>query len=64
MARFTVAMQCDNAAFGEEPGAEVARILTELARKVSAGFYHQDTGVLHDENGNTVGVWDWSGEAI
>ena len=61
MAEFHLQMACDNAAFGDEPGAEVARILTELARKVAGGFFEQDTGILRDENGNAVGTWDWEG---
>jgi hypothetical protein len=54
VAQFHLQMTCDNAAFGDEPGAEVARILIEL-------FFEQDTGILHDENGNAVGTWDWEG---
>lgn len=61
MAQFHLQMTCDNAAFGDEPGAEVARILAELAGKVSGGFFDRDTGILHDENGNAVGTWDWEG---
>lgn len=61
MSQFHLEMTCDNAAFGDEPGAEVARILTELAAKVARGFFERDTGILHDENGNAVGTWDWEG---
>jgi hypothetical protein len=62
MAKFTVQMTCDNAAF-EEPGPEVARILLELSRKVAGGFFDRDCGLLIDENGNEVGAWEWTGDA-
>jgi hypothetical protein len=52
--RFTLTIDCDNAAFEDHPGSEVARILKEVARKLPA----DDLGSgfkLRDVNGNTVG---------
>jgi len=49
-AKITVKM--DNAAFTDDPGAELARILRDLAKHIENG----DTGRrLMDGNGNRVG---------
>jgi hypothetical protein len=42
------------AAFGEQPGVEVGRILQGLAEKMAAGA---QSGSIHDENGKTVGTF-------
>lgn len=47
---------CDNAAFGDWPGIEVARILRELADKVD-GDAEGTRGFLRDLNGSTVSSW-------
>ena len=55
---FTLTINADSGAFFDEsPNAEVARILRELATKLSAGY--SDYGVIFDINGNRVGRWDW-----
>jgi hypothetical protein len=55
--RFFVAIDCDNAAFEDQPGAEVARILLEIARKTPLfSFAHpESTYPLRDVNGNICG---------
>ena len=67
MARFTIDIQCDNAAF-DPPRPELARILrhvvTELedARLVESGAADAEHGgySLRDINGNRVGAVAWS----
>lgn len=49
---FTLTIETGNAAFEESRSAELARILTEVAYKVSSG---QTDGTVLDINGNTVG---------
>lgn len=52
--KFTLTMDCDNAAFTEDgPAFEIARILHAVAERCEAG--HTDAGVLRDINGNDVG---------
>lgn len=49
----TITVQMDNAAFTDDPGAELARILRELAEKTDReGPFVRH---LRDANGNTVG---------
>lgn len=58
MAMVTICIETDNAAFGSEPGPELARILRELAAKFRDGG-----GVpakIMDVNGNTVGRVEFS----
>ena len=45
----------DNAAFGSDPGYEVARILRELANQIALGSEYR---VLMDINGNRVGLYE------
>lgn len=47
-------LACDNAAFEEQPAAELARILRHIARAVERGDFQ---GQAVDANGNTVGSW-------
>jgi hypothetical protein len=54
-------IRCNNAAFEDDAGAEIARILRKLAtdvegliRYTAKGTY---TGALRDINGHTVGHW-------
>lgn len=59
--KFVLAIQCDNAAFGDEDdedrdtvlAAEVASILKNTARRIEDGSEYMR---LHDSNGNAVGV--------
>lgn len=51
-----------NAAFDEEEGnagAELARILRELAARVEGGVPTGDDASILDVNGNTVGSWSY-----
>jgi len=54
MARFTVQMTCDNAAFADDMTGEIARILRTIADRLDladADFYQ----TIRDINGNDVG---------
>lgn len=51
---FTLKIDCDNAAFADEPGAEVAELLRTAATRVEAG--RTDAPII-DTNGATVGAW-------
>ncbi len=55
MPRFTLTIDCDNAAFEEQPAQELARILRDVAARIERGT---DCGTVHDINGNTVGRFD------
>lgn len=52
---FTLNIDCDNAAFGEEPEDEVVRLLHVAAMKIEGGYRE---GKLVDLNGNTVGDFE------
>lgn len=55
---FTLKIETMNAAFAEDPGAELARILRGIAdRARDLGPPLGDRGAIHDANGNTVGTW-------
>lgn len=65
---FKVEIKTDNAAFHADDrdddghdsaacGAELARILRELARGIEDGIAEDDGGNVRDVNGNTVGKW-------
>ena len=54
--RFRLEMECENAAF-EDRGAEIARILRRLAKRIEdVGDAAAESAIL-DINGNTVGRW-------
>jgi hypothetical protein len=53
----TITIKMDNAAFSEDNGAEVARILAKFAREVESHTLEPDDSYkLRDINGNTVGT--------
>jgi len=58
---FTLNIGTDNEAFAENPAAEVARILSDVAHYLTAGHggegIRSDDGGMRDINGNTVGKW-------
>lgn len=60
---FTLEFETENAAFADNPGYEIARILRKIARRIE--FSPQDLAgdvvVIADLNGNTVGQWQWDG---
>lgn len=60
---FTLTIETDNAAFTGNPGAEVARILSDIAHYLTAGGVNisNDDGKVRDRNGNTVGNWELTG---
>ena len=51
---FKLAIESGNEAFTEDPEAEVARILREVADKLQ----HENGGNIRDINGNTVGLYE------
>jgi hypothetical protein len=56
MAKFTLAINTDNAAFADgETLEEVARILFDLASDICED--NATSGTLYDSNGNAVGTW-------
>lgn len=56
MAKFSVEIDSDNSAFGEDgdPGYEIAHLLRETADKVENGY---TSGLLIDSNGLRAGHW-------
>jgi hypothetical protein len=56
---FNLKFDTDNAAFEDEPRAEISRILRAVARRVDSGA---DFGRVADENGNSVGSFTYEGE--
>lgn len=52
----------DNAAFGDDPRFEVARILRQAARRIEQGDYPEGGFRLNDENGNKCGEVAIEGE--
>ncbi len=50
--KFSLEIECDNAAFEDEPATEIGRILREAAKRVEDGNIDFP---LRDINGNTVG---------
>lgn len=67
---FHLTIETDNAAFGDTPdetGAEVARILADVARRLKLGTPDPETFArIRDANGNHVGGWRFteSAEAV
>lgn len=57
MARLTITIDMDNAAFSDFPGegSEVARILSKYAAEQDQAYEANDA-VLRDVNGNAVGT--------
>jgi len=55
---------CDNAAFENEPGREIARILCRLAYDFGRwdGAVYPEVPQLRDINGNAVGKVTWRTE--
>lgn len=58
--KFTLKIDCDNAAFEDNPAREVANILRELGSKLDEGLDTPDDQPLLDSNGNKVGACAFS----
>lgn len=62
MTKITIEINCDNAAFEDNPPEEVARILSRLVCALedadSDALPEFDGDVLYDSNGNRVGTVD------
>ena len=61
--KVTIEINCDNAAFGDNPEYEAGRILEEFGGKIRKGYLAfaayangLDVVTLRDINGNTVGA--------
>jgi len=55
MRKLIIQIEMENAAFEDDAGAEVARILREIADKAEAGVIVATVGTARDINGNIVG---------
>jgi len=57
--RFTVSIDCDNAAFVDDPNAEVARILRAIAQRIEVAriWTLEVSGRALDANGNAVATF-------
>lgn len=59
--RFTLTIECNNAAFDDDPAAEVlAALETVEGRLRSIGAIVDHKALLYDSNGNRVGSWGFS----
>jgi hypothetical protein len=60
---FRIEIECENQAFDESPGTEVARILHHIATQVlDDDFRDAPSGEkIRDNNGNLVGYWHITG---
>lgn len=56
---FKLEINCDNAAFGDTPGIEVAALLRDIADAVEE---NPETRSIFDTNGNTVGQYAFKGK--
>ena len=54
----TIEVEMNNAAFGDAPTLELARILRKLADDIEQSRELRDLPLLRDINGNTVGWID------
>lgn len=54
--RVTIKIDCDNAAFGDDPRPELARILRALADTADSHGAAELNGSVRDVNGNRVGA--------
>lgn len=59
MTTFTLTINCDNTAFEDNQGSEIARILCRLAEHVDgrSADVGRGSGAVFDANGNRVGEW-------
>ena len=61
MSKVTITIDCDNAAFSDGAGPEIARILHKLADLIE---YEQEPSdsLLFDHNGNRVGKFEFEAD--
>jgi uncharacterized protein YbjQ (UPF0145 family) len=61
MATFRIELECDNAAFDDSPGHEIARILKRVASEILASgeLYPNSAQWIRDVNGNRVGTYKY-----
>jgi hypothetical protein len=52
---FTVVIECENEAFEDDPGPEIARILRWIATALEDGGPLEEWETIHDLNDNPVG---------
>lgn len=57
--RFTLNINCDNAAFGSDPSSELGAVLARVTEKLDRGVTE---GYVQDTNGNTVGRFELTNE--
>lgn len=57
--KFTLIIDCDNAAFEDDALAETARIVKRVWVELQDG---RQSGACRDINGNRVGEWDFASE--
>ena len=57
MAKLTMEINMDNAAFEDCNGTEVARMLRDMAQTMDGCDLLREHGLLFDINGNKVGFW-------
>lgn len=55
MAKIVITIRTDNSAFDADPGAEMHRILSELAERYESEGLGVDNHPISDINGNKVG---------
>lgn len=59
--KFKLFIDCDNDAFQENRGEEVAGLLNNVAQVLIVDGWAAG-GILHDRNGNRVGSWKFTEE--
>ena len=57
--RFIVEIQCDNAAFADDPTPEVLRLLQQVCKRLEQDG--ENRGGLVDVNGNSCGSYKYEG---
>lgn len=59
--KFSLDIRCDNAAFDDAPGAEIAKLLRDVAERFDGvRNLPEQSALLRDANGNRVGAWKLS----
>jgi hypothetical protein len=56
MSKFTIEIDCGNAAFDDSVCIEISRILRDLAKKMEWDENANRNYMLRDSNGNNVGI--------